>query len=217
MTEEKQITKIEEKAPLGVPQNTELGGKEKPTKSHNEILTYVLITCAGIILLFLVGYFFIDFSNKFAYGGMDFNTLTEGNVKFYHTSFVIKNANKKIDYNVYIRNDPRELEKIPFTGSMNLKEMLVLNNSEDFTCDGDGGIAGYNLQQVLNAIGTTMIKDPEAGCDELGRYVYVQIQQGEITSVEQTGPACYVINVKDCEILKGTEKFLLETIIQANK
>jgi hypothetical protein len=179
-------------------------------------LRYILLGCGLLIACFVIGYFMIGKVGSFEYENIDFDTIIEGSVKFFHTSFVIKDDRQTIDYNVYIRNDPRELEKIPFEGEMNLKEMMVLENEGNFVCDGDGGIASFNLKQVFNAVGIQIIKDPEAKCDEQGRYMFVKIEQGEETKVEQTSETCYTIHVKDCEILKGMERFLLEAIVKLN-
>ena len=97
-----------------------------------------------------------------------FEVLQEGNVKFYHTSFIIhkffESANSNVpikqtvDYNVYLRKDPRKLEKISFSGEMNRLEMMVLNDSGEFNCEGKGVIAIANMNQILNAIGTKVIE-----------------------------------------------------------
>ena len=42
--------------------------------------------------------------------------------------------------------------------------------------------------------------------------MFVNIRGGDKTSVEQYGPSCYNINVDECEILEGTERFVLEML-----
>ncbi|MCX6750206.1 MAG: hypothetical protein NTZ83_02005, partial [Candidatus Pacearchaeota archaeon] len=58
------------------------------------------------------------------------------------------------------------------------------------------------------------MRDENASCDELGRYMYIVVQPGEETSVEKFGPNCYNINIKDCEILEGTERFITEMLVK---
>ena len=58
------------------------------------------------------------------------------------------------------------------------------------------------------------MKDPKADFDPEGRYVFIKIQPGDTTSIEQTGDYCYNLNVNNCEILKVTERFLVETLIE---
>jgi len=47
--------------------------------------------------------------------------------------------------------------------------------------------------------------------------MFVLIQESTRTSIEQFGPACYNINIKNCEILEGTERFLADTFVEINK
>ncbi len=189
-------------------------------KSENKILRNFLIWLGILIFVFILVFLIINSMKHFEYSGVSFSIIKEGEVIFYHTSFPMYSpiTGKYIpEYNIYLRNDPRKLENIPFEGEMNLRERLVLNSTESFSCGGHGGIAGYNFQQILGAVGIKVIKDPNATCDSQGRYMFVQIQPGDITSIEQFGPACYNLNVNNCEILKVTEKFIIETLIEINK
>ena len=47
-------------------------------------------------------------------------------------------------------------------------------------------------------------------CDKSGRYLFARVQSSNRTDVEEFGPNCYNLNVKNCEVLKPTEKFILE-------
>ena len=71
--------------------------------------------------------------------------------------------------------------------------------------------------KLYEIIGTTVIKDPNASCDTQGTYTFIQLQEGEETSIEQFGPSCYNININNCEILEGTEKFMAETLVEVQK
>ena len=183
-------------------------------KSHNKLLKNFLITMGIFALIMIFIIISIYSANNFEYKGMKFDVIREGNVIFYHTSFPIIMDNIPMNYNVFLRNDPRKLNKIPFEGDLNLLEMMVINNSESFVCDGDGGIAILNFQQILGNAGMDFMKDPLANCDPEGRYMFVQILEGDVTKVEQTGPACYNFYVNNCEILKVTEKFLIESLVE---
>jgi len=183
-------------------------------KSENKILRNCFIVMGALALAFIVFALIINSMKHFEYEGIEFDVIREGKVIFYHTSFPIIYNEKNLIYNVYLRNDPRKLKDIPFEGSLNLLEMMVINNTESFVCEGHGGIAMYNFQQILGAFGIELMKDPDANCDPYGRYMFVKIQPGNVTSIEQTGPACYNFNVNNCEILKVTEKFLVETLVK---
>ncbi len=183
-------------------------------KSENKILRNILILLGILLLVFLLVFLSIKSANSFEYKGIQGDVIKEGEVTFYHTSFPIIYEGKEVNYNVYLRNDPRKLEKIPFYGELNLLKMMVINNSDSFVCEGKGGIAMINFQQVLGDLGMSFMKDPNAGCDSQGRYMFIQIQEGDVTEIEQTGPACYNLNVNNCEILEVTEKFLIESLVK---
>jgi hypothetical protein len=97
---------------------------------------------------------------------------------------------------------------------------MVINMTNDFNCNGDGIIALANLVKLYSIMGASVIKDENATCDLQGSYMFLRIENGNQTKIEQFGPACYKIYVNNCEILAGTEKFMTETfseIIKAMK
>ncbi len=192
-------------------------GTKKQIEHQNILLRNLFIGLGIFILAILFFFWFVNSLSDFEYEGIEFNIIKEGEVIFYHTSFPMIYEGKDITYNIYLRNDPRKLKNIPFDGKVNLLEMMVINNTEDFVCGGHGGIAMYNFQQILRAFGINMIKDPNATCDSQGRYMFLVIKPGNQTNIEQFGPACYNLNVNNCEILKVTEKFLVELIVKASK
>ncbi len=191
---------------------------KKQVKEENKILRNIFITL-GIIIFFgflgYLGYLSLYNANNFEYRGIKFDVLKEGDIIFYHTSFLTTLEGKPVNYNVYIRNDPRDLEdEIPFSGNMNLPEIFVINTTESFSCDGDGGISMYNLQQVLKVFDTQFITDPEASCDLEGRYGYLRIKSGNLSRIGQVLGSCYILQVDNCEILKVTERFLVEVLVK---
>ena len=189
---------------------------KKQIKTENKILRNFIFGVIALIILFLLLALLINSAKNFEYEGIKFNVVKAGEVIFYHTSFPLIEDGREITYNVYLRKDPR-MGGVAFDGEINLLEMMVLENTESFVCGGDGGIAMLNFQQILGALGTTIIKDPNATCDSQGRFMFMRIQSGDETSIKQFGPACYEININNCEILDGTERFLIETLVELNK
>lgn len=205
--------------------------KEEQAKAHNKILRNVLIVIATIITGI---FFFIIVSHslsRFEYKGLKFEIVrfcdagppclvtyrTSLPVKAIGSNFVVtKPSEKDADYNFYLRNDPRKLN-VNFTGDLVFKKNMVLNSKEDFTCEGKGAVAAANLVQLYEVLGAKVVNDENASCDLLGRYTFVQVKPGNTTSVKQFGPGCYNIDVNGCEILEGTERFMLETLLKVNK
>ncbi len=204
----------------------EEGPSEEQIKKEREIFKIIIIAMIGFVLMFFIVYMIINSMNKFNVGGVIFEIDTKdiAGKTIYKTSLPVADKNditgKAVSayYNFYLRNDPRKLEKeVPFYGVMYLKKNMVINMTKDFNCEGDGIIGMANLLTLYKTIGTTVIKDENASCDRAGRYAYLTIEEGNETYIDRIGPACYNIYIKDCEILEGTEKFMLETLIEVNK
>jgi len=192
--------------------------KEQVKRQQKQLGIILSIICF-FVLLFLL-YLFVNYSaTNFNYEGVKFKIVKEGNLIFYNTALPIhsETGEKITDYNFYIRNNPKKLEDVPFRGELILSENMVINMTEDFNCDGDGIIAIANLVNLYGVLGTKVIKDEEAGCDAAQRYIFLQIEEGNETKIEQFWTTCYKITINKCEILEGTEKFMLETLIKTNE
>ncbi len=191
--------------------------KKEQIKSENRILRNLFLGVGIIIILCIIVIFFINQAKNFEYEGVKFKIVKEGNLILYQTSIPVIYQGKEVPYNFYLRNDPRKLSKIPFEGDINLAEILVINSTEDFNCDGDGIIAVANLLNLYKISGIEVIKDDTAMCDPEGKYAFIQMQAGNETSIEKFGPACFNINIKNCEVLKALERLMIESFIEMNK
>ena len=181
--------------------------------SQNKLLGNILLALGVIIIIFIAGYFAINSIRYFEYEGVKFDVVKEGNLIFYKTMIPAMYQGKKTEYNFYIRNDPRKLGVVPFEGKFYLAKNMVLNMDEEFNCDGDGVIAVANLVKLYDFMRVGIIADENASCSENKEYMFVHVQRGNSTEIREIGPACYEINVANCEILKATEKFMVETFI----
>jgi len=190
-------------------------------ESQNKILKYVLVTIVAVILVVLCVLYFLNSVKTFEYRGVEGKIIQEGKLIFYETKFPYKQDGKLIPYYVYIRNDPRKLHKqIPFNGEMDFgflfnvdsRYRLVLNVTGNFNCDGYGIISFANMGN-LEALGIKTIQDSNATCDTLGRYMFLNVVSGNKTEINQIGDSCYELTVNNCEILKGTERFMTEAFV----
>lgn len=204
--------------------------KDNPSKEQikkeAKVFKVVAIVIVGLILMFLGFLWLINSMNKFDVGGTIFEIDKTDMVgkTLYKTSLPVQGTSEitgkmvTADYNFYLRNDPRQLDdKVPFYGILKLKKENVINLTENFNCDGDGVIAIANMLKLYEIVGGNVIKDGNASCDSLGRYGFINILKGNETYIDRSGPACYNIYVKDCEILKATERFMLEMFIETNQ
>ncbi|MCF7910654.1 hypothetical protein K9L16_03210, partial [Candidatus Pacearchaeota archaeon] len=174
----------------------------------------------GLFAIFAFSiYISFNLAKNFNYNGLDFERVKEGEIIFYNTQIPLYSPNtgeKVADFNIYLRNDPRELDKIPFNGEIDFRKNMVLNMTDELNCDGKGVLAVANILNLYNnVLGTKIIQDENASCDDESRYMYLDIRAGaNSTEVLQTGDVCYQINVRDCEVLAGAEKFILESILE---
>jgi len=186
--------------------------------TENKILRNILIFIGIFILIIIVGVLVIRTSSNFDYKGVKFDITKEGKLTLYHTSLPVLYEGKIADYNIYLRNDPRELEKkISASGPILSIEDTAVNMTGDFNCEGDEIIALANLKNIYDLMGKKIMKDENASCDPQGRYMYLNIQPGNETNIEMVGPNCYNINIKDCEILEGTERFIVGLLVKINR
>lgn len=234
-TESEEVSEIFDVEKKGKEKTIEAHGSEiekKPSeeqlRSEKKTLIAVIIIAFGLVAMFFLVYYIIYLVNHFEVNGVKFEidkTDLQGQTIYktsiigtiYNGTFIAGGTNgKKADYNFYLKDDPRKTnEVIPFNGSIVLLRNIVLNQKTNFMCNGDYiGIA--NLLQLYNAVGAKVVSDGNASCDSKGRYLYINIQEANETSIEQFGPACYNINVKDCEILPVTEKMMIETLSYIN-
>lgn len=181
--------------------------------SQNELLRNILLALGAIIVIFIVIYFAINSIRHFEYEGVKFDVVKEGNLIFYKTMIPAMYQGKKAEYNFYLRTDPRKLDAVPFEGKFYLANNMVLNLDEDFNCDGDGIIAVANLVKLYEFMRVGIIADENASCSENKEYMLVHVQRGNSTGITEIGPACYEVNVANCEILKATEKLMVETFV----
>ena len=204
--DKKQVKKKEE------PKKKRLSKKDQNAKTFK----MVGIICLAIIILIIAAYVYINSLRNSSYQGVEFTTMQEGKLIFYQTSIpVLVNGNTVVPYNFYLRTNPKQLKKVDFdTLDFQLMENAVISFEKDFNCDGDAIIAVANLAKLHEVLGISLIRDENATCDS--RYSYLRLQEGDKTSIEKIGENCYILNINNCEILKVTERYMLEMFVQYN-
>jgi hypothetical protein len=194
-------------------------GENKKTlaKKQNKTLGNILVFIGILFLVLIISFIVTRASNNPSYKGVTFNVIKEGELTFYQTAFKVLYKGENATYNIYLRNNPKELAKeVPFNGKLNLKNNLVLNTTtENLFCDGDWNLAIGNLQN-LKIFNINIMRDENASCSSGGEYMFVQIEEGNETRIEQYGPSCYKLIVSDCEILPVTERFMIETFAKVD-
>ena len=189
---------------------------KKDEGKENKILLGIFLTIVILMAVVLIFFYIASSLSHFVYRGVAFNIVKEGDLILYQTSFPVVYQDKNLSYNIYLRNDPRKIEKVPFNGNVVFNGNLVLNVSNDLNCDGKGVLAVANFLK-LEIFRMNIFKNESLGCDPNGKYTFVNIESANESGIEQFGPACYNLNVNNCEVLDVTERFMIESFVKANE
>lgn len=191
--------------------------KKEQIKNQNKILTNIIL--GVVIFLFLIFVLFLTAKafSSFEYEGIKFKIVKEGDLVLYQTSLPVIYQGEPVPYNFYLRNDPRKLNEISFNGNLALKQNIAIKSTENFNCDGDGIIGIANLANLYGISGINMVNDENAVCDPEGDYTFIRLQKGDETEIRQVGASCYHLNINNCEILKATERLMIESLIEIHK
>jgi hypothetical protein len=195
---------------------------KKEMKKHEKILKNIFITLGVLVVLFVGVYFFIGSTKHFEYRGVGFSIVDE--IAPYMVSVPVRYQDGvtgevvSADYNIYLRKDPRKLEDVFVDGEIVFRPNMVISiDDEKLFCDGDRIIAIGNLQK-LNLFGIDMIAKNESEIKlyiPQSEYMFLEIKEGNETSIIQKNGNRYEMNVADCEILEATERLMLEAFVQA--
>ncbi|MEM3091091.1 MAG: hypothetical protein QXD05_00880 [Candidatus Pacearchaeota archaeon] len=197
---------------------------EDINKKQKKILKNFLIVSGTIIIAVVVFFIFSRYNESFVYNGVNFSV-----VKFcdsgpfsclitYNTKVPVIYKGKNSNYNFYLRNDPRKLGRdIPFEGDLILTEKMFVKITFNQYCQGDEKIAVENFLNLHRVIGINVSSGEKSVCDITGTNTFILIQESNTTKIEKIGPSCYNINIKNCEIIKGMERFMIETFVKINQ
>ena len=204
--------------------------KSKSEKRLEKELLYILGFMVLLVILFVGSSAVFKSFNTFEYEEMTFTKERLGEIPlFHHYYYFINKDNILIQYNLYLRNDPREnnisvvgdeifLEKnkavyITVEKDEDLNNcpygVLGISNLVSFLGDNDyvveGGNPDFHSAKENNETWVT--------CETHKYNPVVKITVGEFSQINSNGN-CYELRVTSCEdFLPTTEKFLLQILI----
>ena len=158
---------------------------------------------------------------KFTYRGVNFSVVNFCDsgpcLKTYNTKLPVISDGKKAEYNFYYRNDPRVLETlVPFNGEIELKKNISMNISYGLSCEGYSAVALENFGTLFRVYGAEVTPgNAECGIDSTK--VHISLKESNETKIDQISNSCYTIEIKDCEVVMGIERFLYESLVEINK
>ncbi|UCD20650.1 MAG: hypothetical protein JSW08_02645 [archaeon] len=191
-------------------------------------LLVLVIVIVVLIVLFAIGTFKKSDTGIWDYNGLKFHNETVGNSTFYVAGVDIYINGTPNSYGFYFRNYPSELEEIPFNVVSRIRNKAYIAFSpETLECE-DTSLIAWNLGEFFGRMGseatgaiTTPIKDGKlsivVNCSVVvpGATILV-VEAGSEANRVYTHPEnreCIVIETTDCEIIKGSERFILGMLL----
>ena len=200
------------------------GETKKLVEQENKQLKWILIGAGFLLFSFLLVMVIVNESKHFDYLGLTFEKQQMGELQFFYTKLPIKTATGQIvNYNLYLRTDPREI-KLPENLFVKFRANgTFITVSPEFDDCNDASLALTSLGSFIgglgiNAKGAVTDKDisnktalPYVTCENSKNKTVILVRKGEKTELLQDSD-CYTISVSNCEIIKGTESFILGVI-----
>jgi hypothetical protein len=199
--------------------------KEEKAEAVKITKKWGIFIAVGIVVAFSALFIAYNYySANFEYLDLKFSKVRFGKLIFYHAKIPLLNQAGEIVnyYNLYIRNDPRELRDIPINGNIKLKGKVIMA-SDELKCE-DNGIGGGELGGVIGlwsrviqgTVNKTLAQEKDISyvtCDS-SEMIYLDssvliFKPGNVTSIDQKGKDCYEVSVKDCEVMRAVERFIL--------
>lgn len=206
---------------------TEKKAKPLSKKFQDKQLKAILSIMVLIAVAGLLAYYFA--TKPSTYRGLEYTETEQGSLKFYNVKVpAINPATGKIEgyYNMVLRNDPKDLEYINFTGRGRLLKNIVLSYyppiaSCSDTIIGQGEfVRDFNGNLNFDIKGATTDEQyasehniTYATCEHSKNQTVIIIQNASLggpTIIKETVDNCYVIDVNKCETLEAFERFMLE-------
>lgn len=202
--------------------------KKKPRKEKYENqLKWIFMILGIIILISLIFYFIIESTKKFEYGGIKFQKIMYDKLPLFYSRIPISDqyGNLKVNYNLYLRNDPRKLRDVAIDGIINLDDSvrISLDRASESECDGRESLMG--LAQLISGIGYSLktgFNDKELAEEKNISYFTCENSDAGTTTLvfkssNQTkitlNGRCYTLEFADCKLREVTERFIVGWIV----
>ena len=209
--------------------------KTKPVTKERRIekeLLGVLIFLAVLVVVFFIASSYFKSLNYFEYKGLTFAKERLENIPIFHHSYYLKApSGGLIQYNLYLRNDPR-VNNVTLEGVSNLLApgaVAYLSVNSDGLQECKYGllavatISSFMSDNQMKVIAGNLDfwdagakRDKWVTCENQPGNRVVEILKGNETkvSIERN---CYRIEVADCQILEAVEKLIVQSVVDARK
>tara|TARA_Y100000310_G_C20595866_1_gene770466 strand:- start:458 stop:1114 length:657 start_codon:yes stop_codon:yes gene_type:complete len=208
--------------------------KSKNERRLEKELIYILGFMMLLVIVFLMASSIFKSFNNFDYEGLTFTKEKLGEIPIFHYYYYFTNQQGKlIQYNLYLRIDPRE-NNIPIGGDeifMEQKKVIFITSNPDSELNSCRyGLLGVsNLAKFLSeneySVSGGNIEEEDAeeneqthvNCETHTKNPVIKITQGNESKISIEG-YCYEVVVAKCDdFLAATEKLTLQIIIDAKE
>lgn len=195
-------------------------------KKRQEKQVYIIVFWMLFAILFTI--FFVYFfrnAGTFIYDGMKFQRVNMNGLILYKTVLQFTRQDGTFKFELYLRNNPRDLEKIPSNATIVLRRGGFVSFEPRISNCYGSNIAANELGTFLSALGmlvkgATTDKNlseeqslPFKTCDDAVNLTVITLESSNKSSIEQKGN-CYVLKIADCNAIGVAEKFIFETALQ---
>ena len=207
----------------------------KQEKYQNKVLNYTL-AFTGVIILCVAVFFivkntallsWISYQSKpFDFLGFTFQKAKFGQLDVYNTTITVlqKPSNTRLSYDLYLRNDPRELALPDFTILFQRESDVYVSVDEAVGSCKEANSYLFNFAQYLTALGLDVKaaspnktvafekQIPYASCNDSIYSTVILFEMGNESILKKQG-GCYIIEVARCsDLLTKLEEFTVGTL-----
>jgi len=211
------------------PEESENVDKELQKRSHEKQTKYVVIFMVVLMISVFAVFWYVQQEAKFTYNGIEFYRENEGSLVFYKSLLgYVTASGEEIPFILKLRTNPEELIEIPVKGNITLLKNVTITVSPEMTNCSDTYITLLDMSLTLTSFGmsttgatTDLNYSIEnnmtlADCRNSVNRSVIVFQEGNVTKITREPVLfkdCYIIEVKDCQIREGYERFILGYIV----
>lgn len=204
--------------------------KKQKTKSKTGRQMVYIFTGMVVLFLVLLGFYFLHNSGKqFSFLGLNWDKEMFGQIPLFHAQVVTNMSGTLISQNLFFRNNPTSLELANFLVQYRNNAVTYIAVNDSIGNCTEGNVAIFDLGKFLASIGITA----KAGLTDQGLAeknnmssftcknstfnTVIVFQGGDKTGIEKAAGYndCYIIDVNNCEMTKGVETLMINTIATA--
>jgi len=201
---------------------------KKEVKDYSSQTKTVIIAMIVLLASIVLVYWFAQEQKKFELDGVEFYRQKEGTVTFYNSLLgYVSSTGEQIPFILKLRINPERLAEVPVSGRIKILSEAVISLSPEVVNCSDTYITLFDMAMTLKAFGTkSTLGTPDreyaeesnftlADCRNSLNQTVIIFKEGNATSIEMERiffENCYIIEIKDCQIREGYERFIVRYI-----